>query len=355
MHKLGQTLKCQQAILRLIAVVGPLCVFLSMSSVARSQSATKEYRGSIGDKHIEMKLSFDGGKAKGSYMYDQFRQELQLEGSVTPPTRLELVEGAGKKKTGKFVCQQHSKSYDVDLECEWSRIDGTGKAFVALREQFKAKSDKIKIVPKVITERKPRTSISLPQIESSSLTPGMTAFNLLVQSLVQEAKKEFFPDTPERGVYEMNYLVMWSSDDILSVELEEYSDSGGAHPNTQLRTVNYSLVANRQLTLDDVFRQGSNYESAVAAYVTKDINRRADQMDQEEAQRNNRPVEKREEPVMAEDGLPPISAFALRPDGIAVYFDFPHVMAVFDRTLIPYNAIHDFLKPDGVVAQLAKP
>lgn len=352
MHRTTTTFDSKRPLIRSVAIVGSLLMFLT---VARGQSATKEYRGSVGDKHVEMKLMFDGARIKGTYMYDQFRQELQLEGSSTSPTQIELTEGSGKKKTGKFVCQKHSNADDVDLECEWSRIDGTSKAFVALREQFRAPSASLKIVPKVITERKPRTSISLPQIESSSLTPSMTAFNLLIQSVVERAKKDFIPDTPERGAYDLNYLVMWSSDDVISVELEEYSDSGGAHPNTRLMTVNYSLVSKRQLTLDDVFKKGANYERTIADYVTKDINKRADQMDQDEARRNNRPVEKREEPVMVEDRLPGIDTWALRPDGLAVYFDFPHVIAVFDRTVIPYSVMRDFLKPDGVVAQIPKP
>jgi len=339
-------------LVRILSFAGPWVISFSVLSVVAAQTSTQEYRGSIGDKHIEMRLSFDGTRIKGTYQYDQFRQDIPLEGSFTPPRRLELTEGSGKKKTGKFVCEKHTNTYDVDLECEWSRIDGSGKAYVTLREQF---SSKVKIAPKMITERRPRVSISLPQIEGTSLTPAMNAFNLLVQSVVQQAKKEFAPESPERGLYELNYLVMWSNDDLISVELEEYSDSGGAHPNSQLMTVNYSLAANRQLTLDDIFKKGTKYETAIAEYVTKDINRRADQMDQEEAQRNNRPVEKRDEPVMSEDGLPPIGAFALRPDGLAVYFDFPHVMAVFDRTLIPYAVLRDFLKTDGAAAQVTKP
>jgi len=339
---------------RLVSVIGPFMILFGVLAVVLGQTGTKEYRGSIGDKYVEMRLTFEGTKIKGTYQYDQFRQDIPLEGSLTSPDKLELIEGAGKKKTGKFVCQKHSNTYDVDLECEWSRIDGGGKAFVALREQLSSASSKIKIVPKMITERKPRVSISVPQISGADLTPAMNEFNQLVQSLAQQARKEFSAETPDRGVYDLNYLVMWSDDEIISIELEEYSDSGGAHPNTQLMTVNYSLTANRQLTLDDVFEKGTKYETAIAEYVTKDINRRADQMDQEEAQRNNRPVEKREEPVMSEDGLPPIGTFALRPDGLAVYFDFPHVMAVFDRTVIPYSMLRDFLKRDSVVSQIMK-
>jgi hypothetical protein len=340
---------------RFLAIIWPVLALLCAVEGVQGQAGTKVYRGSVGDKHVEMKLTFDAGKAKGTYTYDQFRQDLQLEGTVTAPDKLELFEGQGKKKTGRFVCKKQSDAFDIDYECEWSRSDNTGQAFVVLREQFQSPSAKLKIVPKVIVERKSRTSISLPQISATPATPSINAFNSLIESVVQRARKEFSPETPERGVYDLNYLVLWASDDLVSVELEEYADSGGAHPNTRLRTVNYSLTENRQLTLDDVFKKDSNYESVIAQYVTRDINRRADQMDQDDARSNNRPVEKRDEPVMAEDRLPEIDAWAMRPDGLAVYFDFPHVMAVFDKTVIPYTVVRDLLKPDGVATQFAKP
>jgi hypothetical protein len=34
--------------------------------------------------------------------------------------------------------------------------------------------------------------------------------------------------------------------------------------------------------------------------------------------------------------------------GLVVYFDFPHVIAVFDKTVVPYNVIARYLKRDGV-------
>jgi hypothetical protein len=73
-------------------------------------------------------------------------------------------------------------------------------------------------------------------------------------------------------------------------------------------------------------------------------------MDIAEARRNNRPVEKRTEPVMTVDGLPEIDTWGLSTKGFVAYFDFPHVMAVFSKTTVPYSELSKYLKPDGVAA-----
>ena len=78
----------------------------SLFSVARGQTApSKIYRGAIGDKHIEMRLNIAGSQVDGTYFYDQFRQDIKLEGTFDSKGEMSLNEGIGKKKTGKFVCK----------------------------------------------------------------------------------------------------------------------------------------------------------------------------------------------------------------------------------------------------------
>ena len=141
---------------------------------------------------------------------------------------------------------------------------------------------------------------------------------------------------------------MFADEDNVSVEMVEYSDVGAAHPNTRLWTVNYDLKANRELTLNDVFKEGEEHKTAIAEFVAKDINRRADEMERSEARRNNRPPEKREEPVMTVDQLPEMDTWGFSPKGLVVYFDFPHVMAVFTKTVVPYSVVAQYLKPNSI-------
>ena len=329
-----------------------LLTLLALFCVASAQGqtdATKVYRGSIGDKHIEMRLNVAGAKVTGKYFYDQFKQDIPLEGAYDSKGVLELVEGSGKKKTGKFVCKAEPDPIVADVECEWSRPDGKGQALVFLNEQgIRFKKD-IQIVPKVVSDRKTKAFASYPQLTAAVITEGMKSFNQLVESRVQAAMKEFDPESVAHSNFDTKYDVMWANDQFVSIEFEEYSDSGGAHPNVSWWTINFSIESNRELTLDDVFTAKSDYATEIAKFAAKDISRRADKLEQDEARRNNTKPEKRDGPFMEEDGLPEMDTWALTPKGFAVYFDFPHVMAVFDRTIVPYGVVARYLRPDGVI------
>jgi len=44
-----------------------------------------------------------------------------------------------------------------------------------------------------------------------------------------------------------------------------------------------------------------------------------------------------------------MNAWGFSPKGFVVYFDFPHVIAVFDKTIVPYSVVAQHAKPNGVV------
>src|SRR5262245_26352056 len=330
--------------------VGLLLLTLYLFSIVQAQrDSSKTYRGSLGDKHIEMRLTIAAGKVTGSYFYDRFKQDIPLEGAYNAKGQIELVEGSGKRKTGNFICKKEPETLDVDLECEWSRPDGTGKALVFLKEQGLRFSSDTKITPKLITDRQRKVAASYPQLVSSVMTPPMSEFNRLIDSQIQKAIKEFQPESYSNAIFDTTYNLLFGDDDKISVEIEEYADFGGAHPNTYLWTVNYDLKRNKELMLEDVFSPGDEYKAAIAEFVAKDINRRADEIEIDEARRNNRPPQKREEPFMTVDQLPDMSSWGFSPKGFVVYFDFAHVMAVFDKSVVPYSVIARYVKPNGVV------
>ena len=322
------------------------CLF----SVARSQTApTRIYRGAIGDKHIEMRLNIAGSQVDGTYFYDQFKQDIKLEGTFDSKGELSLNEGAGKKKTGKFVCKAEPEAPDTDLECEWSRVDGTGKRMVYLVQQGLQFRSDIELVPKAILDQKTKAFASYPQLKAPSATDAMNGFNQLVESKLQAAIKAFQPESVAHSSFDTNYNVLLSNNEVVSVEMVEYLDVGGAHPNSRFWTVNYNLKTNKPLSLNDVFREGDEYNTIIAEFAAKDINRRAEQMDRQEARRNNRQPEKRDQPVLSADQLPEMDTWGVSSKGFVVYFDFPHVMAVFDNTIVPWGLLTRYLRADGVV------
>ena len=322
---------------------------LSFISIVQAQQSSQTYRGSLGDKHIEMRLTVNGGKVSGTYFYDRFKQDIPLEGTYDAKGQLELLEGSGKRKTGKFICKKESETPNVDLDCEWSRTDGTGKALVFLNEQGLLFKGDTSIKPKVNNDRQKKVDVSYPQLSASVISPAIAEFNRLIESRVQKAIKAFEPESNSNAYFVTTYNVLFADDEKVSLEMVEDSYAGGAHPSMSLWTLNYDLKANRELTLEDVFKPGDEYKTAIAEFVAKDINRRAEEIERIEARENNRPPEKREEPVMTVDGLPDIDTWGFSTKGFVVYFDFPHVMAVFDKTIVPFSIVARYVKPNGVV------
>jgi hypothetical protein len=327
--------------------LGLFLLFVAQPAIGQT---VKVYRGSLGDKHIEMKLKIEASQVSGTYFYDQFKQDLQLKGTYAAEGRLELTETGPKgKPTGKFACKKAVEPLDIDLDCEWSRPDGTGKIPALLIEQFVDFRKGLQLVPKTTITRPLNLSASYPQLAGNT-SSSITAFNTRMESLAQESVKAYAKDPNPGGSFDLNYNIMLGTDELVSIELNE-EICCGAHPTESANTLTYDLVANKEVSLVEIFKTGADYKEAIASFVVSDINRRAEQIEQAEATREGRKVEKGQEPFMTADSLPKMSTWAITPKGIAVYFDFPHAMAVFTRTIVPFNVLRDQLKPDGAAAR----
>jgi hypothetical protein len=337
---------------RLALTVASACVALCLahSSVCgQTASQARIYRGSIGGSHVEMRLTFEGNKVNGSYAYDRVGEDLKLAGQLNAQGGLELKEfGANRKQTGKIMCKQKLDEL-IDSECYWSRVDGSHQAFVALEEQHFGFTAGVRMVPKTIIDRATGVVVSYPQLASDkTLTAGAQTFNQLISTWIKKAVKDFEPQpAPGRSSFELNYNVLLGTDDLVSVEITEYSDNGGAYPNTGFWAISYDLNRNRELKIQDVFKPDTDYKTIIGKYVISDITRRANIIEQEDARREGRKPQPQDEPVVSMDQLTELSHWALTPRGLMVYFDFPHVIAAFDRTFVPYRAIENYLRPNG--------
>lgn len=315
----------------------------------------KIYRGEIGGRQIEMRLSRDGERVSGTYFYDAIAQNLILDGRINAQGKLTLEEfDASGKQTGKFMCRYEKPEVsNVDVTCDWTKPDGSNQAYVNLNEQQINFTSPWRIAPKVITDRKYNVSASYPQVipSSGSLPSTVENFNHKVAGIVNDSVKEFTQDepAPSRESYSANYNVLLATDDFVSVEIQDYY-SGGAHPSVGYRAVNYDLRADRELQLADLFKPNSAYEEAIRQYCLEAINRRAEELDKEERKREGRAKQAQSAPIVSAEAISEISAWAMTPKGLMIYFDFPHVIAVFDRIFVPYRVVKDLLKPGGVTA-----
>jgi hypothetical protein len=329
----------------LIIAVG---AFLALCHPAAGQTnATRSYRGSVGGNHIQMSLTFNGSNVTGTYSYDRVGQDIKLTGRLDSEGKLELTEFGDKNKpTGKFSCKRPFTD-PIDRECYWSKPDGSGEAFVSINEQNLAFTGGLQIVPKLITNRAKGILVSYPQLASSgTLSPAAQKFNRRMLAMTQKAISEFAP-IDGKGSFDTNYTVQLGTNDLVSVEMMEYSDGGGAHPNDAWWALTYDLAADKELKFEDLFKPGSEYINAIAKYLTDDINRRAIELENDNARRENRQPTKQDEPLISTDQLTEVSDFALTPKGIVIYFDFPHVIAYFDKNFVPYSIVKQYLKPNG--------
>jgi hypothetical protein len=321
-----------------------------LSFVQSSSAQTRIYRGSIGNSHIQMQLNFAGRNVTGTYAYDTVGEDLRLNGALDEQGRLELTELApkGKQKTGKFVCKRFNDA--LDAECSWSRPDGTRESLVVLEEQYFSLKEGLQITPKTIVNRRTGVGVSYPQITSNGpLSAGAQAFNRRILSLAQKAIGDFQP-IDGRGTFDTNYNVLLGTNDLISVELSIYYDGGGAHPNNYFLSLTYDLKTGKELQFEDLFQPGTDYNSAIANYLVTDIDKRAAALEQR-YQTQPQPAAKREEPVIAADQLTELSGWGLTPKGLVVYFDFPHVIAAFDKNIVPYSVVKAYFKPDSPAAK----
>ena len=321
--------------------------FLALAYDANGQSS-KSYRGSIGGSHIEMHLAFEGNKVSGTYAYDRVGEDLKLGGQINAQGGLELAEfDAKRKQTGKITCKRKLDD-PIDAECTWSRVDGTHEAYVSLEEQYITFTNGFQVMPKTIIDRATGITISYPQLISDKPSSGaVQGFNGRILGLVKKAIKDFDPQLiTGRTSFETNYRVLLGTNDLISVEMNEYSDAGGAHPNTGYWALTYDLKNNKELEIEDIFKPDNEYKTVIANYVVADINRRADDIEQWDAKRENRKPVKRDASIVSTDQLSELSGWALTPKGLMVYFDFPHVIAAFDRTFVPYSVIKNYLQPN---------
>jgi hypothetical protein len=342
----------------LVVVLGCGLFCLAPSGAVMGQptsTAAKVYRGSIGNSHIQMRLNFKGSNVSGTYAYDSVGEDIKLTGHLDEQGRLEMAEfGAKGKQTGKFACRRKLDD-PIDSDCTWSKPDGTREALITLEEQYIAFTNGLQITPKTISNRKTGVGVSYPQITSSAaLSSAALSFNRRILALVQKAIGEFEP-IDGKGVFETNYNILLATNDLVSIEMVEYWDGGGAHPNNRFWSLTYDLSGNKELTIDDLFKPDSDYKTAIANFVVTDVDRRAVAIEQDNARHEGRKAEQRDESIISTDQLSELSGWAMTPKGLMVYFDFPHVIAVFDRTFVPYSAVKESLKPNGPAARFNKP
>src|SRR5262245_39322720 len=217
-----------------------LAFLFVLIQVALVSAQTKIYRGRLDNKHIQMELTRKGDVTIGSYFYDQFQKDLRLEGRYNKDGRLELREtDATGRHTGSFLCKRLDESVlpMFDLECDWTKPDGSGQVPIFLAEQSNDLPKGLVIKPRQAYERGRIVNVSYPELISA----GSRRFNAPVLRRLRQSIREFIPDREQGVSYDANYNVLLATDEIISIEMTADFYAGGAHPTDEWWTFNYDV------------------------------------------------------------------------------------------------------------------
>jgi hypothetical protein len=342
----------------------PLLAFVQIvDSYAGPCLDVRVYRGNIGGHNIEMKLCQEGSNLSGSYFYDGIGKDLTLRGRIDAQGHLALQEFDDiGKQTGKFVCQLR---FDADsdpaatIDGKWSRADGSRETFVSLTEQYIGFTGSLRVIPKVITERRTNLSVSYPQLTGGS-DPTVAGFNSTVTALVSKLIREFKEGepSPDRSQYQLNYDILLATDNLISLEFSEYADWGGAHPNSYYHAINYDLRAGREMEIEGLFKPASDYKNAILRYSLENLNTQWRKLEESEGRKPDQSNEyftsEELSTSFASERLRDKNGWAMTRSRIVIYFDFPHAIAVFNRTFISYRDLESFINPGGPAAVFSK-
>lgn len=337
-------------------IVSMLLVLISIHPVVgQLNPATKIYRGKLGEQHIQMELTPNGDLTTGRYSYDQFQKDLRLEGRQNKDRRLELREtDATGRHTGTFVCKREDEreALAMDLECDWSKPDGSGQLTAWLTEQSIDLPKGLVIKPRQVYQRGRIVNLSYPELISDRRQTRI--FNARVSRLARASLTDFIPEPGNKNVsFNVNYNVLLATDEIISIELSEDSYAGGAHPSEDWRIFNYDVRNDREIRITDLVRDEASFKAAIWRYSAKAIHSLSERLEQENARSENRQPEKQDF-VSSEDEPEKVLAWGFTPKGVAVYFDVPHVMWVFSKVVVPYSEVKDHLKPGSPIAKFVR-
>jgi hypothetical protein len=69
-----------------------------------------------------------------------------------------------------------------------------------------------------------------------------------------------------------------------------------------------------------------------------------ERIDRENAKRDGKEFKPREDPLISVEELAEPAGFAVTPQGLMIYFDFPHVIAVFNKNFVPNSIVNQHLR-----------
>jgi hypothetical protein len=337
---------------------------------------TRFFKGSIGNApDLQMKLVREGEQLTGNYFYQKVGTKIDLRGSIDKDgnVTLEEFDPAGKQ-TGVFkgVWKQEGDG-SVEIKGDWTKPNSEKKTAFSLLQEPIEFSNGAEIIAKQIREKnkklKYEVSAAYPQLTGVT-DPNYDKFNQTVRNLisrkVSDFKKEMTPSADDELAPEenpvideslgsditVNYVLALAKDDLIAVQFTVSSYSAGAaHPNSYTEVVNFDLKNGKLLKLADLFLPGSKYLQTLSNFCIQELKKQA------KAQGDYAAMDDDWIKRGAGAELTNYDNWTITKKGLGITFD-PYQVAAYaagpQNVLVPYSAVKEIIKPDGMVGQFVK-
>ena len=337
---------------------------------------TRFFKGSIGNAlDLQMKLVREGEQLTGNYFYQKVGTKIDLRGSIDKDGNVTLEEFASAgKQTGVFkgVWKQAGDGA-VEIKGDWTKPNSEKKTAFSLLQEPIEFSNGAEIVAKQIREKnkklKYEVSAAYPQLIGET-DPNYDRFNQTVRSLisrkVSDFKKEMTPSAEdelapdENPVIDdslgsditVNYELALAKDDLIAIQFTVSSYSAGAaHPNSYTEVVNFDLKNGKLLKLADLFLPGSKYLETLSNFCIQELKKQA------KAQGDYAAMDDDWIKRGAGAELTNYDNWTITKKGMGITFD-PYQVAAYaagpQNVLVPYSAVKEIIKPEGVLGQFVK-
>ncbi len=164
-----------------------------------------------------------------------------------------------------------------------------------------------------------------------------------VQAVLQEEMDYFRALDMELTV---NYKILFRTDQFMSLEINAYYYTGGAHGLPAFKIFNFDARQVKDLVLKDLFQEKADYLKIIAPHCRAELMQRMDEIGSDKS--------------TIEDGTDPLKVtnyqlFELKKEGIEIVFP-PYQVAPYvsgsQSVLVPYELLKPMLKADSILEQL---
>lgn len=338
---------------------------------------TRFFKGSIGSRlGLQMKLTRAGETVTGNYSYQKVGARIELKGTIDKDNNLTLEEfDSGGKQTGLFKGIWLIDKDDglVNVAGNWSKPNSEKKTAFSLHQEPIEFTGGVELIAKQSKESNKKLNYKIeaeyPQA-TGALDNRFDRFNQEAKNLVTRRISAFKKETsdvsqdgeatpdasPEdtsaspANSLDIGYSIALATDDLISIEFEVGSySSGAAHPNSYSEVLNYDVKAGKVIKLTDLFNPGAKYLQLISAYCIKDLKRQSKSKD---SLLDDQTIQSGAGPDAQN-----YDSWTITKKGLGITFD-PYQVASYaagpQSVVVPYSALKELIRPDGLLAPLAK-